>query len=112
MRDLLQAYGFKARRAGRYGLADVIHDLPGFHLEVKRCEKLSMPAWIRQAEQDAASHDTSAVVWRRSNEAWRIDLPLEAFLTVAALAFHPDNVERLPVEGGEAGTSTSQVRGR
>jgi Holliday junction resolvase len=91
VRDMIRARGFSARRAGRYGLADVIHGLPsfggaGYHIEVKRRETISMPAWIRQAEADAAEEGlVPLVVWRRSFEDWRVDMPFDEFLRVLEL---------------------------
>lgn len=82
---LLKARGYTdARRAAYSGAmahekGDVV-GLPGHHVEVKRCEKLSLPAWTRQAESQAKPEETAIVVYRSSNEPWRVSLPFDAYL--------------------------------
>ncbi|MFY9488860.1 MAG: hypothetical protein WAP35_09235 [Solirubrobacterales bacterium] len=80
---LLRDRGYQARRTsdGRVqrGLGDVA-GLPRHHLEVKRCERVSLPAWIAQAESDADPIDVPAVIWRSSRMPWRIDLALDDYL--------------------------------
>ncbi len=58
-----------------------VDGLDGYHLEVKRCETLSLPAWTRQAEADAAgSGNVPVVVYRQSRQPWRVSLTLDALL--------------------------------
>jgi Holliday junction resolvase len=57
-----------------------IKGLPGWHFEVKRQETLSIPSWIRQAEEDADSDETPVLIFRRSKEPWRVVIPLETFI--------------------------------
>ena len=52
LRDLFRAHGFDARRDGRLD-ADLVHDVPGIHVECKRCETLLVPKWLRQVVADA-----------------------------------------------------------
>lgn len=67
--ELLKTHGFDARRDGRLD-DDLAHNVDGYHFEIKRRETLALPAWIRQAEDDAG--DRAAIVaHRRSNERWR-----------------------------------------
>jgi Holliday junction resolvase len=57
-----------------------IKGLDGWHLEVKRQETLSLPAWLRQAEEDCPDGDEPLLVFRRSHEPWRVVLSLEKFI--------------------------------
>jgi len=53
--------------------------LEGWHMEIKRQESWSVPAWIRQAEGDAGS--SPWVLWmRRSNCPWRVVMDAEDWL--------------------------------
>lgn len=46
--------------------------IPGFALEIKRHEKLSKPAWWRQAvEQGRRAREEPIVFFRRSREPWQ-----------------------------------------
>ena len=60
--EVLRGYGFTAEpgRALNYGTEADVSGLPGLHLEVKRCERLQLPAWIKQAERDAKRFDDGA----------------------------------------------------
>jgi hypothetical protein len=60
--------------------SDVSGALPGFHLEVKRQERLRVVEWCEQAEADAAAGAVPLVVFRRSRERWRVVLPFDDFL--------------------------------
>lgn len=80
VRDILRRYGFQAMRDGHQreqGHQDVIHDIPGLHIEVKRQERLCLPAWTRQAEMDAGEGKVPVVAYRTNGEPWRACLPLE-----------------------------------
>jgi len=79
VRDLLRQYGFLAVRDGRLS-ADLSHDVPDVHFEVKRCERLSLPEWTRQAEMDAKEGEVPVVAYRRSQEPWRASVPLDFLL--------------------------------
>lgn len=86
---LLRKYGFEGRRTAQYcgntgEAADVI-GLPGHHLEIKRCEAIRLMDWIRQAERDAKEGEEPAVVFRQSNEDWRIVLNFENYLCTMRL---------------------------
>ena len=79
---VIRAYGFSCERTGRNGRTseDVTHDIPGVHLECKRREVLSIPAWLRQAEADAPADRVPVVAFRQSRQPWRVVLPLEELL--------------------------------
>lgn len=71
---LTEELGFVVRRnvdQARNGGADCI-ELPGFAPEVKRHEKLSRPAWWKQACEQASQLGREPIVfYRRSREEWR-----------------------------------------
>lgn len=70
VRDILRAHGYDARRDGRLD-TDVVHDMDGFHLEVKRREKYELDQWLEQAERDASEDEVPVVVFRKSKQPWR-----------------------------------------
>ena len=90
---ILRGYGYEIERGGSlsYGAVPDLTGLPGLHLEVKRCERLALPAWVVQAEEDAARFRDGApvVVFRQSNEPWRVCLRLSDFLTIYKQVFPP-----------------------
>lgn len=56
MRDLLRKWGFTSRRGvASAGEPDNVHDIPGYHVEVKNVEALNIWAALAQAERDAAA---------------------------------------------------------
>lgn len=75
--------GTDARRGQQYAggpdSPDVV-GVPGFHLEVKRVEKLRLNESIEQSENDAADDEVPTVVFRRNRQPWRIILPYTEFL--------------------------------
>ena len=82
VRDEIKAHGFNAARGGYAGhksAPDVIHDIPGLHIEAKRHEKLRINEWLRQAEADAKGL-IPVVVFRRSREPWRAIVPFKYLL--------------------------------
>jgi len=75
--------GIKMNRTPLSGGMDWKGDIVGWdgmHVEVKRCEKLSLPAWCRQAEGDCPEGAVPLVVYRSSREPWRVVLHLDALL--------------------------------
>lgn len=86
---ILSEHGEAVRNDQRYtggaGNPDIRFTLGGevLHCEVKRCERLSLPAAIRQAEGDAAAGTIPVVIHRRNREPWRITLRLEDFFRLA-----------------------------
>lgn len=86
---ILRTHGFDARRGtqtrGGTEEPDVVTSLPGYHLEVKRTEKLSIWAAIAQAERDLDPADdvtVPVVVFRRNRSRWMVALPFEDFLAL------------------------------
>lgn len=90
---ILKAHGHDARRTApmqthlgaRGGFADVT-GLDGYHLEVKRCERLQLDAWSHQAESECGEN-VPVVVYRRSREPWRVSMRFEDFLSMYERAF-------------------------
>lgn len=49
-------------------------------IEVKRCERLAIPAWTRQVEAAAGPDDIPLVAYRQDGEPWRVVIRLEDIL--------------------------------
>jgi hypothetical protein len=82
---LLSDAGFPARRGQQFcgspDSPDVVCESLGFHIEVKRCEKLSLYKALEQAQSDAG--DKPAVVFhRRNRKLWVVILDAEDFLKI------------------------------
>ena len=81
----LTAHGYPARRneqryIGGKGNADVVAEgLERFHFEVKRGERLNVPAAMQQAERDRDGR-IPAVVHRRNRAPWLITMHLEDWI--------------------------------
>lgn len=87
---LLRDHGWiSARRTsdgrGQQTRGDITMGPAGVHIEVKRQERLNVPAALRQAAGDANPHDIPVVVHRPSRMAWMATLPLEDLLTLLQL---------------------------
>lgn len=80
---LLQEFGFEARRgqqfSGGAGSPDVVHNIPGVHIEVKRTEALRLWDALAQATADAGL-DMPVVFHRASRRPWVVVLDARAFL--------------------------------
>lgn len=72
---LLQKHDIDARRGQQYsganGDADVV-GLPGYHIEVKRVEKLNIDNAMKQAIRDAREGETPIVIHRKNGEPWKV----------------------------------------
>jgi Holliday junction resolvase len=68
------------------GAPDVLlFDFPDLHIEVKRDERMSVDAMVRQAATDATDAGRGGVpmvFWRRNKGEWRADVPLPWLLNV------------------------------
>jgi len=83
---IFQAVGFDARRtpnSGGLSWKGDVQGVPGYVLEVKRCETLAVPAWLRQAHA-ASAGDVPVVAFRRNRAHgvdptgdWHAIVPLE-----------------------------------
>jgi Holliday junction resolvase len=59
---------------------------PGYHVEAKRQERLSIPAWVEQAEGDCPDGCVPLVAFRRSREPWRVVIGLDHLLDLVERA--------------------------
>ena len=79
--EYLTAAGFPAHRndqrfTGGRGNPDIdAEGLEGFHIEVKRVERLNVSEAMRQAERDAVNRKP-VVVHRRNREGWLVTMKL------------------------------------
>lgn len=82
--QFLREHGFEARRgvqfAGGPDSQDVVHNIPGCHVECKRVEQLSLYKALDQARRDAAPDAIPLVAHRRNKREWVAILPLSDFL--------------------------------
>lgn len=84
---LLEEHGLDVRRndqryVGGVDNPDISLMVEGqpVHLEVKRCERLSLYEAMEQAEHDANGHALPVVVHRRNRKQWLVVLRLEDVL--------------------------------
>ena len=54
-----------------------VNGLPGVHIEVKRCESLSIYTAMAQARRDAGEEDIPIVLHRRNGKQWLCVVDLE-----------------------------------
>ncbi len=87
---ILREHGWpKASRTSdgraQVGRGDIAHGPAGWHFEVKRHEKLSVPRAFQQVREDADPLDTPVLVHRPSRHVWMATMPLEDLLPLLAL---------------------------
>jgi len=72
--ELRRLFGVDARRGVQYhggeDSPDVITDLPGVHVEVKRTERLSLYPAMKQAARDAGADKVPVLFHRQNREEW------------------------------------------
>ncbi len=82
--ELIRSYGFEARRGqqnrGGPGTPDVIHSIPGLHVEVKRKERFNLYEALDQAHDDAGAAEMAVVFHRRNKKHWVVALDAHDFL--------------------------------
>ena len=85
---LIREYGIEARRgqqfSGSADSPDVVADIPGWHLEVKRVENLSLYKAMDQAVRDSGAGRCPVVVHRRNGRSWVAILDFETFLRLVS----------------------------
>ena len=87
LRDYLTAMGFPAHRndqrfkGGKDNPDVAAEGLEAFHIECKRCERLSLGVAMAQSERDAAGR-IPVVMHRRNRQPWYITMGLKDFLKV------------------------------
>lgn len=57
-----------------------IQGIPGFHVEVKRQEKLAIDKWWEQSVQDCPENTIPIVVFRKNSQKWRVVIDYNNFL--------------------------------
>lgn len=93
---LFMARGFTAGRTPNSGGLHIPGDIAvadGLHIEVKRCETLRVPSWIRQAHAEAPDAAIPLVAFRTNNAragdplgAWNAILPLTDLIRLLEIA--------------------------
>ena len=82
----LREHGFTDARRGQQfkGGADSpdVVGLTGFHIEVKRVERLDLNAAMEQSVRDSAPDEKPIVVHRRNNDYWKVTMRLDDFMEV------------------------------
>jgi len=72
--ELRRLFGVEARRGVQYhgggDSPDVVTDLPGVHVEVKRTERLSLYPAMKQAVADAGTDKVPVVFHRQNRGEW------------------------------------------
>ena len=70
----LRGHGYEARRgqqfSGGHDSPDVVHSIPGIHVEVKRVENFSLYPALDQAERDRQDGQVPVVFHRRNHKPW------------------------------------------
>lgn len=78
----LRDHGYDAHRGQQYkGGADSpdVTGIPGYHIEVKRVERLDLNAAMEQSIRDAGD-DIPIVVHRRDRDYWKVTMRLDDFM--------------------------------
>lgn len=80
LRDRFPELDFQRGLQARGGGAEVpdVEGLPGYHIEVKRVERLNIWVALQQAERDATVRALTPVVcFRRNRGSWHVAMPLD-----------------------------------
>jgi hypothetical protein len=88
--QLLHDHGWRDARRTSDGLGqqtrgDITNGPAGIHVEIKRQERLNVPAALRQAHDDANALDVPVVIHRPSRSPWMATLPLDDLLELLQL---------------------------
>lgn len=97
--ELMRTLGIDAARSARNGVdqaEDVIHNIPGVHVECKRVEALNISKAIKQAT-DAAGRKIPTVWHRRNREAWLVTIPAADVLIFAHSLIEASRASREPL---------------
>lgn len=95
--------------------------VPIYHVECKRWETVSIPAWRAQAERDCPAGKYPTVMYRKNGERWSCDLALIDFLSLWMVAdmistMFEQNIEELLAESRqfmmESGVMPNEPRGK
>lgn len=84
--DILRARGYPVEPGApaNHGTTPDVVGLNGYHLEIKRVERLNVPAAMAQSVRDSKHFNdgTPLLVHRRNREEWLCTLRLTDFLTL------------------------------
>ena len=84
--NILQSHGIPATpgAAVSYGTTPDVVGLAGYHLEIKRVERLNVPAAMAQSIKDSERFDdgTPLLLHRRNREEWLCTMRLTDFLSL------------------------------
>lgn len=82
----LREHGYAEARRGQqfHGGADSpdVVGMTGFHIEVKRVERLDLNAAMEQSIRDAAENEIPVVFHRRDRDYWKVTMRLDDFMNV------------------------------
>ena len=81
---ILRTHGIKARRGQQFSGSpdspDVVAEMPGVHLEVKRTERFELRSALAQAQRDARADEMPVVLQRGNRQPWVAVMLMEDFL--------------------------------
>lgn len=81
---ILREHGIAARRGQQFSGSpdspDVVADMPGVHLEVKRVETFSLRKALEQAERDSGETEMAVVLQRGNRQKWVAVMSMDDFV--------------------------------
>jgi len=87
--EYFRSRGYEARRGKQFSggddSPDVVHSLPGVHVECKRVENLNVIQALDQAIRDAGPGKKPVVFHRKNRTPWLVTLKAEDFFDLAEL---------------------------
>ncbi len=86
---------------------DLAGDLPGLHLEVKRCERLSLYKALSQAQQDADVAQVPVVMHRANSKPWVMIVEVDQLIRLLDVV--DKHRARLPVQEGGPDDAVSSL---
>jgi len=88
-KELSKVLGCEARRgvqySGRPDAPDVVTDIPGLHVEVKRVESFNAYTALEQAEGDCQAGGVPIVLHRKNKKKWIVVFSLERFSDLCSI---------------------------
>ena len=83
---LLKKHGFEARRGQQFkggsDSPDVIHNMTGYFIEVKRREAFNLHAAWRKAEEERPLGQRTTIFHKKNQQPWFVTLEAHAFLSI------------------------------
>jgi len=82
LRDNFNVFAKRGQQhSGSPDSPDVVADIPGIHLEVKRVEKLNLHTAMEQAKRDCGDN-VPVVCHRRNRSEWLVTVPAGFFFSL------------------------------